>query len=110
VDERRVVALELPNAILHDDDDPHLTVSVAPDYVIERPHALQTIVQGISSVTIRMRRAEVELLAECASAAFAVNELLRAATLEAPSTNGHGAVPAAGARPTHRARRRHLRA
>jgi hypothetical protein len=137
-DERRVVALELPNATLHDNGDPHLTLSVDPDHVIERPHALQTIVQGISSVTITMRRAEVELLAECEGAALAVNELLRPAETGAlpsgghdpsengheqsenghgPSKNGHeqsenGHDPAsvADARATRRARRRPLRA
>lgn len=109
-DERRVVALELPNATLHDKDDPHLTLSVAPDHVIERPQALQTIVQGISTVTITMRRAEVELLAECEGAAVAVNELLHPSPAGAPSRNGHDPIQAAGARSTHRARHRPLRA
>ena len=76
-DERRVVALEVPNAILHDDDDPMLTLAVAPDQILERPQAIQTIVRGISSVALTLCRAEADLLAECASAAEAVNRLLR---------------------------------
>jgi hypothetical protein len=75
-DERRVVTLELPNATLHGENDPYLTLSVNPDHLIARPQALQTIVQGISSVTITMRRAEVELLAQCEAAAVAVNGLI----------------------------------
>jgi hypothetical protein len=75
-DERRVVALELPNATLHADDDPRLTLSVAPDHLIRRPEAIQTIVQGISTVAGTMRQAEANLFTECASAAAAVNELL----------------------------------
>jgi hypothetical protein len=75
-DERRVVVLELPNATLHDEDDPRLTLSVDPDQVIQRPQAIRTIVEGISTVAVTMRRAEVELFAECASAAAVVNQLL----------------------------------
>jgi hypothetical protein len=78
-DERRVVVLELPNATLHDQDDPRLTLSVAPDQVIQRPQAVQTIVEGISTVAVTMRRAEVELFAECTRAAAVVNGLVASA-------------------------------
>ena len=79
-DERRVVALELPNAALHGHDDPHLTLSVAPEQVIQRPQAIRTILGGISSVAVAMRIAEVALLAECRGAADVVNEMLRSAS------------------------------
>ena len=107
-DERRVVALELPNATLHHADDPHLTLAVGPDQVIERPQAIQMIVRGISSVAITLRRSEVELLAECEGAALAVNELLH--PFKAGASSAREPSVAAGARSTHRARHRPLRA
>jgi hypothetical protein len=75
-DERRVVALELPTARLHDESAASMSLGLIPSQLATRPQGVMIIVAGISSVAIAMRAAELEMRTKTQMAAEAVNSLL----------------------------------
>jgi hypothetical protein len=74
--ERRVVALELPAAWLHDDLSPTMGLGLVPSQMANRPQGVLIIVAGISAVATALRAAELETKTKSNLAAEAVNRLL----------------------------------
>jgi hypothetical protein len=74
--ERRVVALELPAAWLHDDLSATIGLGLVPSQLANRPQGVLIIVAGISAVASALRAAELETKTKSNLAAEAVNFLL----------------------------------
>lgn len=74
--ERRVVALELPAAWLHDDLSPTMGLGLVPSQMANRPQGVLIIVAGISAVAAALHAAELETKTKSNLAAEAVNFLL----------------------------------